>query len=274
MKQLNDRPAVIIVMPAYNTAKTIHKTYKDIPVAFKKHVILTDDGSSDESVKVARTLGLKVIRHGVNRGYGANQKTCYRAALKAGADIVVMLHPDYQYPPELISPMVAMLKTGHYDCVLGSRILCGGALQGGMPLYKYVANRALTLIENLFTGAKLSEYHTGFRAYTREALQKVNLYHNSDDFIFDNQILLQLLAAKLRIGEISSPCRYFPEASTINALRSIKYGLGCLWWGFLYFLGRVSLYKNSLLFKKDERIFLHTSGSKHKHSSLSSAIKL
>lgn len=233
---------IVIVMPAYNTAKTIRKTYKDIPSNLKKHVIVTDDGSTDESVKVARTLGLTVIRHNKNKGYGANQKTCYNAALKAGADIVVMLHPDYQYPSELITPMVDMLQTGHYDVILGSRILSGGALRGGMPLYKYVANRALTFIENIFTGAKLSEYHTGFRAFTRSALKSVKYAQNSDDFVFDNQILLQLLASKNRIGEISSPCRYFPEASSINFFRSLQYGIGCLYYGFIFFLGRISRY--------------------------------
>jgi glycosyltransferase involved in cell wall biosynthesis len=238
-------PKVVIVMPAYNTAKTIRKTYKDIPSEFKKHVIMTDDGSTDESVKVARTLGLTVIRHNKNKGYGANQKTCYNAALKAGADIVVMLHPDYQYPSELISPMVAMLQTGHYDVILGSRILSGGALRGGMPLYKYIANRLLTFLENLLTGAKLSEYHTGFRAYTRAALKSVNYAQNSNDFVFDNQILLQLLARGNRIGEISSPCRYFPEASSINFLRSLTYGLGCLYYGLIYFLGGFSRYNSS-----------------------------
>lgn len=241
--------AAVIVMPAYNTAKTIQKTYKDIPSEYKKNIIVIDDGSTDESVKVARTLGLTVIRHNKNRGYGANQKTCYKAALKAGADIVVMLHPDYQYPSELITPMVAMLRTGQYDVILGSRILGGGALRGGMPLYKYIANRFLTFIENLFTGAKLSEYHTGFRAYTRDALQRVAYTKNSDDFIFDNQILLQFLASKSRIGEISSPCRYFPEASSINFARSTIYGIECLFWGFVFFLGRIDLYKHPLLFK-------------------------
>ncbi len=223
-------------MPAYNTAKTIRKTYKDIPSQFKKHIIMTDDGSTDESVKIATALGLTVIQHDKNKGYGANQKTCYDAALKAGADIVVMLHPDYQYPSELITPMVAMLQTGHFDVVLGSRILSGGALRGGMPLYKYISNRVLTFIENILTGAKLSEYHTGFRAYTRKALKSVKYKVNSDDFIFDNQMLLQLLASGNRIGEISSPCRYFPEMSSINFLRSLKYGFGCLWYGFAFFV--------------------------------------
>lgn len=229
---------VIIVMPAYNTAKTIRKTYKDIPAEYKKHIIMTDDGSTDASVNIAMSLGLTVIEHDRNKGYGANQKTCYDAALKAGADIVVMLHPDYQYPSELITPMVDMLQTGHYDVVLGSRILAGGALRGGMPLYKYISNRILTFTENLLTGAKLSEYHTGFRAFTRKALKSVNYAQNSDDFVFDNQILLQLLASGNRIGEISSPCRYFPEMSSINFSRSLTYGFGCLWYGLLFFINK------------------------------------
>ncbi len=233
---------VVIVMPAYNTAKTIRKTYNDIPLAYRKHIILTDDHSSDDTVVIAQKLGLQVIRHSRNKGYGGNQKTCYRAALKAGADIIVMLHPDYQYPPEIITPMVELLKTGRYDCVIGSRILAGEALRGGMPLYKYIANRLLTFFENICTGAKLSEYHTGFRAFRKDVLVSIPFMKNSDDFVFDNQILLQILARNLRIGEVSSPCRYFPEASSIGLLRSLKYGLGCVWLSCLYVLHRTGLY--------------------------------
>jgi glycosyltransferase involved in cell wall biosynthesis len=239
---------VLIILPAYNAEATLKKTYSKIPVSFRQNVLLVDDASVDNTVMQARKLGINVVLHGKNLGYGANQKTCYKEAIKRKADIVVMVHPDYQYPPEMITPMVEMIKTGRYDCVLGSRILSGEALKGGMPLYKYLSNRFLTAIENIFTGAKLSEYHTGLRAYKVEILQNINFTKNSNDFVFDNQILLQILAKGYGIGEISSPCRYFPEASSINFIRSLTYGTKCLYWGFIYLLGRLEIFKDKLIF--------------------------
>jgi glycosyltransferase involved in cell wall biosynthesis len=218
---------VIVVLPAYNAERTLEQTVLEISGAVDA-CILVDDRSSDGTVELAGRLGLRVHVHARNRGYGGNQKTCYAAALEAGADIVVMLHPDYQYSPQLVAPMASMIACGVYDMVLGSRILGGGALRGGMPRYKYVANRALTLIQNLALGAKLSEYHTGLRAYSRELLLSLPLEANSDDFVFDNQLLAQAIYLGARIGELSCPTRYFPEASTINLRRSVKYGLGVL----------------------------------------------
>lgn len=247
--KLRDLHKVIIVLPAYNAQNTLLKTYQAIPSKYKNNLILVDDKSTDKTVKVANKLKLiSVITHDKNQGYGGNQKTCYQKALEKKADIIVMLHPDYQYPPELIEPMVAMIKTGKFDCILGSRILTGLALKGGMPLYKYVANRLLTLIENICTGAKLSEYHTGLRAYKASILNTIPYIKNSEDFIFDNQILLQIIANGYRIGEISCPARYFPQASSINFIRSIKYGFGCLFWGFIFLLGRTKIYHHPLLY--------------------------
>lgn len=237
-----------IILPAYNAAATLKKTYLKIPKQFRKNVLLVDDASADDTVVQAKKLGIHVVLHKKNFGYGANQKTCYNEAIRRKADIVVMLHPDYQYPPEMITPMVEMIKTGRYDCILGSRILSGEALRGGMPLYKYISNRFLTAVENIFTGAKLSEYHTGLRAYKVEVLKNINFLKNSNDFIFDNQILLQILAKGYRIGEISSPCRYFSEASSINFIRSLVYGIQCIYWGCIYFLGRIRIYKHKLFF--------------------------
>jgi glycosyltransferase involved in cell wall biosynthesis len=218
---------VVAVLPAYNAERTLERTVSEIPRTVDA-VILVDDHSRDETAALARNLGLQVHIHPQNRGYGGNQKTCYAAALEAGADVVVMLHPDYQYSPLLVEPMASMVAFGVYDIVLGSRILGGGALRGGMPFYKYVFNRLLTFIENVMLGAKLSEYHTGFRAYSRELLLKLPLDANSDDFIFDNQLLAQCIYLGARIGELSCPTRYFPEASSINIRRSIVYGLGVL----------------------------------------------
>ncbi|HEV2324134.1 MAG TPA: glycosyltransferase family 2 protein [Terracidiphilus sp.] len=218
---------VIVVLPAYNAERTLEQTVLEISGAVDA-CILVDDRSSDGTVELAGRLGLQVHVHARNRGYGGNQKTCYAAALEAGADIVVMLHPDYQYSPLLVAPMASMIAYGVYDVVLGSRILGGGALRGGMPRYKYVANRALTLIQNAALRAKLSEYHTGLRAYSRELLLSLPLEANSDDFIFDNQLLAQCIYLDARIGELSCPTRYFPEASSINLQRSVKYGLGVL----------------------------------------------
>jgi glycosyltransferase involved in cell wall biosynthesis len=215
---------IVAVLPAYNAEKTLARTVSEIPDAVDT-CILVDDHSTDATVAVARELGLQVHAHERNRGYGGNQKTCYAAALDDGADIVVMLHPDYQYSPLLVEPMASMIAYGVYDIVLGSRILGGGALRGGMPVYKYISNRALTFFQNLLLGAKLSEYHTGFRAYSREMLLSLPLSANSEDFAFDNQLLAQCIYLEARIGEISCPTRYFPEASSINLRRSTVYGL-------------------------------------------------
>jgi glycosyltransferase involved in cell wall biosynthesis len=221
---------VIVVMPAYNAGKTLARTVDEIPRDCVDDIVLVDDASRDETVAVARSLGLgEILVHPENSGYGANQKTCYRAALDRGADIVVMLHPDYQYDPRLITAMAGMVASGVYGIVLGSRILGSGetgALAGGMPAWKYIANRALTAFQNLLTGAKLSEYHTGYRAYSAVALRKLPLLANSDDFVFDNQLLVQALAAGIAIGEISCPTRYEPESSSISFARSVRYGIG------------------------------------------------
>jgi len=218
---------VVVVMPAYNAAKTLEKTVRDLPDIVDTTIVV-DDHSSDHTVQIARELGLQVFVHDKNYGYGRNQQTCYREALAAGADIVVMVHPDYQYTPRLVTAMASMIAFGVYDVVLGSRILGGGALRGGMPFYKYIANRFLTAFQNIFTGAKLSEYHTGFRAFAKEVLTTLPLLENSDDFVFDNEILAQCLCFDYRIGELSCPASYFGEASSINFLRSVKYGLGVL----------------------------------------------
>jgi len=219
---------IIVVMPAFNAAKTLEKTVAEIPRDIVDEILLVDDASSDETVELANKLHLTVFLHEKNFGYGRNQKTCYREALRRGADIVVMVHPDYQYSPHLIVPMAGMIAYGEYDAVIASRILGRGALAGGMPLYKYVSNRLLTLVQNLLLGYKLSEYHTGFRAFRRRVLEKLPLEANSDDFVFDNEMLAQVIHFKFRLGEISSPTRYFAEASSINFTRSLKYGLGVL----------------------------------------------
>jgi len=219
---------VVVVMPAYNARNTVEATYQELPHHIIDKVLLTDDASTDATVAVARDLGIHTIVHPRNRGYGGNQKTCYREALAAGADIVVMVHPDYQYSPKLVTAMAGMIASGHYDLVLASRILGGRARQGGMPLYKYIANRILTLIQNLLCHAKLSEYHTGFRAYSRRLLESVPFERNSEDFVFDNQIIAQALYFDFSVGEISCPTRYFPEASSIDLRRSVRYGFGVL----------------------------------------------
>lgn len=223
-----DNRKVCVILPAYNAAKTLEQTCAEIPRGVVDDIILVDDASADDTVAIAGRLGLHVIRHRDNLGYGGNQKTCYRTALDRGADIVVMLHPDYQYPPRLITAMVAMLVSGEYQAVLASRILGKGALNGGMPVYKYLANRGLTLVENMLLGTKLSEFHTGYRAWTRDLLERLPLERCSDDFIFDNQMLAQAIHRKFAIGEISCPTRYFPEASSINFARSVVYGIGVL----------------------------------------------
>jgi len=219
---------VVVVMPAYNAEKTLEHTWAEVPHEYVDTVILVDDGSKDETVSLSRHLGLHTLVHEVNRGYGGNQKTCYQEALRHNADIVVMVHPDYQYSPKLIVSLAAMVASGHYDLVLGSRIIGGGAIGGGMPRYKYVANRILTLVQNICLGAKLSEYHTGFRAFSAEILRALPLNENSNDFIFDNEMIAQALYLGYRVGEISCPTRYLPETSSITFARSVKYGFGVL----------------------------------------------
>jgi glycosyltransferase involved in cell wall biosynthesis len=229
---------IVVVMPAYNAARTLEQTYREIPLDLVDDVLVTDDASQDETAEVARRLGLHTFVHPRNRGYGGNQKTCYTEALRLGADVVVMLHPDYQYTPTLIAAMVAMIVDGPFDVVLGSRILGGRARLGGMPLWKYVANRFLTSSQNLLSGSKLSEFHTGYRAFARHVLETIPLLENSDDFVFDNQMLAQILHWGFEIGEISCPAAYFPEASSINFRRSVRYGFGCLATAGRFFLER------------------------------------
>jgi glycosyltransferase involved in cell wall biosynthesis len=219
---------IVVVMPAYQAEKTLVQTYSEIPMEFVDEVILVDDGSVDNTAQLAKQLGLVTLVHVKNMGYGRNQKTCYSEALRRGADIVIMLHPDYQYSPKLIVSLAGMLAYGEYDVALGSRILGTGALRGGMPLYKYIANRFLTLFQNILLDYKLSEYHTGYRAFTRQVLETLPLDCNDDDFVFDNQMLSQIIFAGYRIGEVSCPTRYFAEASSINFRRSVKYGFGVL----------------------------------------------
>ena len=236
---------VVAVLPAYNAEKTLLRTVQEIPGSVDA-CILVDDHSTDATADLAQQLGLQVHVHERNRGYGGNQKTCYAQALDAGADIVVMLHPDYQYSPLLVEPMASMIAFDVYDIVLGSRILGGGALRGGMPRHKYIANRALTLVQNLALGAKLSEYHTGFRAYSREMLSSLPLESNSDDFVFDNQLLAQCIYLGVRIGEVSCPTRYFAEASSINFRRSTIYGLGVLKTTADCVAARIGLYRKQI----------------------------
>ncbi len=239
---------VVVVMPAYNAARTLRQTYDEVvEQGVVDKVILVDDCSRDDTVAVAQSLpDVLTHMHQVNKGYGGNQKTCYRLALEAGADIVIMLHPDYQYTPKLIPAMVSIIANGLHPCVLGSRILGGYSLKGGMPIWKYVSNRVLTLAENLLLGAKLSEYHTGYRAFSREILEKLHLEGNSDDFVFDNEMLAQILWSGFTIAEVSCPTKYFAEASSINLRRSIKYGFGCLWVGLRFRLARMGLLQSKL----------------------------
>ena len=220
---------IVVVMPAYNAEKTLEKTFNEIPFDIVDEVIIVDDFSNDNTLTEAKKLGIRhVIVHEKNKGYGANQKTCYRKALDLGADIVIMLHPDYQYTPKLIHSIAYLISNGLYPVVLGSRILGKGALKGGMPYYKYMANRFLTAVQNILIDAKLSEYHTGYRAYSREVLETINFENNSDDFVFDNEMLSQILYAGFEIAEITCPTKYFAEASSINFSRSLKYGFGVL----------------------------------------------
>jgi glycosyltransferase involved in cell wall biosynthesis len=236
---------IVVVMPAYNAAKTLVQTYEEVMAqGVVDLVIVVDDASRDETTAIAQKLpNTRVLKHPKNLGYGGNQKSCYRLALEAGADIVIMVHPDYQYTPKLIPAMVSLVANGVHPCVLGSRILGGYALKAGMPLWRYVSNRFLTLFSNIFIGAKLSEYHTGYRAFSREILQRLPLEVNSDDFIFDNQMLAQVLWFGYTIGEVSCPTRYFGESSSINFRRSVKYGFGCLGVAVLYRLAKMKLIK-------------------------------
>ena len=243
---------VVVVMPAYNAARTLERTVSEIPMDLVDEIVVTDDASHDETVTEANRLGLRTLIHPRNLGYGGNQKTCYREALRLGADVVVMLHPDYQYTPKLLPSMIGLLTDGPYDVVLGSRILGGGALRGGMPRYKYVANRFLTATQNLLSGAMLSEYHTGYRAFTRRVLEELPLLENSDDFVFDNQMLAQILHQGFQIGEISCPTAYFEEASSINFARSVEYGLGVLGVSVQLFLQRLGL-REFAIFDPDGR---------------------
>jgi len=233
---------VVVVLPAYNAALTLEKTYKEIPFDIVDEVILCDDASNDNTIEVGKQLGIQhIIKHEINKGYGGNQKTLYNKALDIGGDIIIMLHPDYQYTPKLIPAMVSIIGNDLYPVVLGSRILGMGALRGGMPIVKYIANRGLTFIQNVLVRNKLSEYHTGYRAYSRTVLEAINFNQNSDDFIFDNEVLSQIIYAGYSIGEVTCPTKYFPEASSINMRRSTIYGLGVLRVSFFHFLQRLGL---------------------------------
>jgi len=246
-----NKKKIAVVMPAYNAALTLQQTYDELPLDVVDEVILVDDGSSDDTVELAHKIGLTVFQHTRNLGYGGNQKTCYREALKRGAEIVVMLHPDYQYSPKLIVSLAGMIAYGEFDIALGSRILGVGALQGGMPLYKYVANRLLTAIQNLLLNYKLSEYHTGYRAFHRKVLNELPIEGNSDDFVFDNEILAQAVYFNYRIGEISCPARYFAEASSIGFSRSVRYGLGVLKTSLKFRLRRMGVSSFPMFTRRD-----------------------
>ncbi|AYQ34534.1 glycosyltransferase family 2 protein [Runella sp. SP2] len=239
---------VIIVMPAYKASLTLEKTYREIPFDLVDDIILVDDASPDNTVEVAERLGIKhVIRHDKNKGYGGNQKTCYTKALELGGDIVIMLHPDYQYTPLLLTAMISIIGNGLYQVVFGSRILGKGALKGGMPMYKYVANRILTLTQNILMNQKLSEYHTGYRAFSGEVLRSVPFQKCNDDFVFDNEMIAQIFWKGYEIGEVTCPTKYFEEASSINFQRSMKYGFGVLGVSSRYFLAKIGLWKWDLL---------------------------
>lgn len=248
---------IVVVLPAYNAALTLGKTFQDIPREVVDEVILVDDCSKDETERVAKSLGIHCVVHEKNLGYGGNQKTCYREALKKGADIIVMLHPDYQYTPKLVPAIASMIAYGEYDAAIASRILGKGALRGGMPLYKYFFNRVLTFIQNVLMNQKFSEYHTGFRAFSREVLENLPLEENSDDFVFDNEMLAQMLFFNFKVAEISCPTRYFAEASSINFQRSMVYGLGVLSVSWKYFLARnFSSFKYKSLDKEGRKLKL------------------
>lgn len=244
---------IAVVMPAYNAAKTLEATVNELP-ALVDTKILVDDHSRDDTANLARKLGLRVLVHDRNYGYGRNQKTCYREALATGADIIIMVHPDYQYKPTLVAAMAGMIASGVYDVVIGSRILGGGALRGGMPRYKYIANRLLTAIQNIFLGAKLSEYHTGFRGFSRQVLETLPLLEDSDDFVFDNEMLVQIVYFGFRIGEISCPTKYFDEASSIRFGRSVQYGFGVLAASLKFFLQRIGVARFRMLDPKGRKL--------------------
>lgn len=237
---------VVVVMPAYNAEQTLRRTYAEIPLEIVDELVLVDDASHDHTAQVSRDLGINTIVHEQNTGYGGNQKTCYRTALELGADIVIMLHPDYQYTPKLITAMASLMAEGLFDCVLGSRILGVGARKGGMPLYKYISNRVLTLLQNIIIGYKLSEYHTGYRGFTREVLEKLPLADNSDNFIFDNQMLAQIIYAGYNIGEITCPTRYMDDSSSISFKNSTIYGFGVLKVSLLFRLTRWGVLQSPL----------------------------
>ncbi len=238
---------IVVVLPAYNAAKTLEATYNEIPFDIVDEVVLVDDASKDETIVKAKELGIKhIIQHQQNKGYGGNQKSCYKKALELGADIVIMLHPDYQYTPQLIHPMVSIIANNVYPVVLGSRILGKGAIKGGMPLYKYISNRILTLIQNLLLSQKLSEYHTGYRAFSKEVLQVIKIDSCNDDFVFDNEMISQIFYHGFEIGEVACPTRYFKESSSINFIRSIQYGFGCLRVSLVYRLCKWGFVKSKL----------------------------
>lgn len=240
---------ICVVLPAYNAASTLEKTYKEIPFDIVDEIVLVDDASGDETLEKGKELGISnIIRHVQNRGYGGNQKSCYSKALQLGADIIIMLHPDYQYTPKLIHSITSIIAYDVYPVVLASRILGKGALQGGMPKYKYIANRILTLTQNILMSQKLSEYHSGYRAFSKEVFDKIDISKNSEDFVFDNQMLAQIFYAGFEIGEVTCPTKYFKEASSINFSRSVTYGLGVLKVSFLYRLAKLGIYK-SIIFK-------------------------
>ncbi|MCK9617378.1 MAG: glycosyltransferase family 2 protein [Lentimicrobiaceae bacterium] len=246
---------IVVVLPAYNAEKTLENTYCEIPMDIVDDVVIVDDASSDKTVEIARKIGIKhIIKHENNKGYGGNQKSCYNKALELGADIIIMLHPDYQYTPKLIPSMAYIIANDLYHVVLGSRILGKGALKGGMPVYKYIANRFLTLVQNILINEKISEYHTGYRAFSRDVLESINYNMNSDDFVFDNQMLSQIVYAGYEIAEVTCPTKYFKDASSINLNRSIMYGLGVLRTSFIHFLQRKKIINNSLYFLKNNSL--------------------
>jgi glycosyltransferase involved in cell wall biosynthesis len=243
---------VVVVLPAYRAALTLERTYREIPMDVVDEVVLVDDKSPDNTVEVARSLGIRhIVIHEVNRGYGGNQKSCYAKALELGADIVIMVHPDYQYTPQLILPMCSIIANGVYPVVFGSRILGGGALRGGMPMYKYIFNRCLTLFENIMLRQKLSEYHTGYRAFSADVIRAIDFTHNSDDFVFDNEMISQIFMAGFEIGEVTCPTKYFEEASSINFRRSAKYGMGVLRVSLTHRFHKWGLIKSRLYQKRD-----------------------
>jgi glycosyltransferase involved in cell wall biosynthesis len=249
---------VLVVMPAHNAAKTLESTFRDIPFDVVDEVILVDDASRDDTVEIANHLNILCFLHDQNKGYGANQKTCYTEALKLDYDVIVMVHPDYQYSPKIIPALAGLVASGVYEVAIGSRILGGKAVQGGMHLYKYIANRILTLIQNLLMGAKLSEYHTGFRAFSRRALETLPLLENSDDFVFDNEMLAQAIYFGLPLGEVSCPTRYFPEASSINFMSSVKYGLGVLATSGKFFLQKMGWGDYAIFSQEGRRLPSHS----------------